>query len=728
MATYQIETDKGVYEIETESAEPMAIAQPADNAPKAEWDAYYKSTVKPQEPSLLQSEIVSPLASAVSTGLTGGLAKEGMGSINPELKARMFPEQKTIPGKILRGGAELTATLAGLPAKAVVGGINLAAKAAPKYILPAAKSLQGTMAQKVATGTLGGAIGGASLAAEDLDMKKQAAQVGVSAVTGGLLPVAAKPVEKFLSPIEKKAQELLKKKSAVYRNVLNPGKGVIQDVEIKSKKKIDDFMDVAAEENLIIDKDATGKINTEQARAQLNDRAVELEAQLDSALSTDKSLKFNLKEIGKKAKKSIEENFKDPTDMKDGMAQVDGQIQDAIDVYGSEVIDGLSANRLKQGKWSKGYEGLKPNSKKVARTIGWAIKDEIEKLYPDQVIKETNERLGKILTLDKILAKTHGNVVQGGKLGGYFAQTSGAMVGGAIGHAVAPGFGTAVGTEIGRRGGRAINTIINDPARVTKSLPKEVSKFQKLGSEAGEMIRGKSTPIVPAAVSKTPIPSKKTVVQGKKGTLIPKMLKNKKGEVRISGGDKPESFKTAEEYVASKGMLLKHGSRGKIDGDFRTESKSANNMGILGNVETERTGAFFTDSEGLAKAYGDNVGDYIVNVKNPIEVTEDMVLDFAQSIDAFGKDRDLFLQAKFGTKKPWLVFEGELGKRFKTWAKEQGYDGATFKEFIEDASGVEQGGKTVVAFDSNQIQTKSQLTAEFNAIKNKKTPIKRKGE
>ena len=114
--------------------------QPGMDAPREEWDAFYRATVKPNtEPSpiwLFQSEIVSPIASGLSTGLTAGLAKEGIGAISPELKETLFPEQKTILGKGIRAGSELAGVLAGAPAKLTIGAIRWAAKAFPKCYSP----------------------------------------------------------------------------------------------------------------------------------------------------------------------------------------------------------------------------------------------------------------------------------------------------------------------------------------------------------------------------------------------------------------------------------------------------------------------------------------------------------------------------------------------------------------------------------------------------------------
>jgi hypothetical protein len=48
----------------------------------------------------------------------------------------------------------------------------------------------------------------------------------------------------------------------------------------------------------------------------------------------------------------------------------------------------------------------------------------------------------------------------------------------------------------------------------------------------------------------------------------------------------------------------------------------------------------------------------------------------ARDLDPFGPDRDLWIQAKHGTKAEWQLFENDLGKRFTNFLKAKGYDAA----------------------------------------------------
>lgn len=152
-----------------------------------------------------------------------------------------------------------------------------------------------------------------------------------------------------------------------------------------------------------------------------------------------------------------------------------------------------------------------------------------------------------------------------------------------------------------------------------------------------------------------------------------------------------------------------HGSKqGKIS-DFQIPGKGTNNYGgLLGNEDVERHGAFFSDNPAFSKNYGD-VHKYHLHIKNPYKFHEYTHLDFANSIDAFGPDRDKWIAAKY-KKHNWQLFDGELGKHFVGWLKSQGHDSAQFHEYDEkdDAQ-----SNTTVVFDKNHIKpahTSSELS------------------
>lgn len=433
-----------------------------------------------KEPNAFYRELASPILSALSTFATAGIAKESMKAASPEAASAMYPEQQTIPGKLLRGGAELTAVVAGLPARATIAGLGLASKAAPKLILPAAKIAQGTTLQKAATMTAGSAIGGATIAPEEMSGKKYVEQVGISAAAGPVLGMAIGKASKAFAPFEQKAVEALNKAGGVYRDILNPSKKIIQDVEIKSGKELDDYMRLAAEEKLIIT-ETEGKLDTRGAIAQLADRKAELNAHIDDILSSDSAKKYNLEKIGADAKRKVLQTFKDPTERKAALADIDKQIADAVEENG-RVVDALTANRIKQGKWQVAFTGMAPNAKKVSGLFGNSLKTAIEKDFDDEAIREINNRLGQYYNLEKILESSSGQVVQQGKLGKYLWMG----LGGAVG-SVAPVVGTLGGAWAG---GKVSRWLVN-PERITKgiNIPTTEDFLSRMGRKVSPAVK-----------------------------------------------------------------------------------------------------------------------------------------------------------------------------------------------------------------------------------------------
>lgn len=141
-----------------------------------------------------------------------------------------------------------------------------------------------------------------------------------------------------------------------------------------------------------------------------------------------------------------------------------------------------------------------------------------------------------------------------------------------------------------------------------------------------------------------------------------------------------------------------HGGTNKGD-SFTIPSKGTNNFGLLGNIETSRHGAFFSDNPEFSKHYGD-VNKYHLHIKNPYNMHQYSKLDFADSIDAHGPTRDLHLAAKHSTHH-WQLFDGELGKHFVEWLKSQGHDSAKFHEYNEKD---DSQSNTTVVFDPENIK------------------------
>ena len=156
-------------------------------------------------------------------------------------------------------------------------------------------------------------------------------------------------------------------------------------------------------------------------------------------------------------------------------------------------------------------------------------------------------------------------------------------------------------------------------------------------------------------------------------------------------------------------LVVYHGTNAEFN-VFRPRSRSINTT-TFGDVETERTGIFLSDNPEFSKQYGSRVMPLFASIQNPAEISRDLVLDFAETIDPFGPDRELHLLAK--NSRGWGLFEGELGRRFVAFLQERGHDGVTFSEDLETDDGSVEGN-TFVAFRPEQIKSAIGNNGEYS--------------
>lgn len=417
--------------------------------------------------NIVPGKSADEMSENIAPGNIGQQIVRGTGSLAGTLPfaAPVVKAASMVP--FLRGALAPVAGFAGFE------GGKKAIEGKPGEILPAA--LQGAAS--------GAAFGAGGKAGSLLPIPaKVGSSIGMGAAGAAMAPEGER-VSNFMlgaglgitNPVNKAAaktrEQLVEKHADVYRQVLAPSKGDINRVEIRSGKNLDDYYKLAAKEGIIIKSSKDGKLDTEGAREQLQQKSTALNQQVERMLSSDKSTQFNLKDIAKDAKKALRNTFKNDADYLAAQKMVDSEIDASIQANKRRTVNGAQLNRIKQGMWSKGYEPLNPNSNKVAREIGFTIKDAIEKAYPDQAIKDTNAKLGEYLTLDALLDSAHGRVVQKGKLGRYAAQ----VLGGAAGMAV-PGVGPLVG---GYAGGK-VSDFMNNPERITSGLSRSAKPIEPI--------------------------------------------------------------------------------------------------------------------------------------------------------------------------------------------------------------------------------------------------------
>lgn len=279
-------------------------------------------------------------------------------------------------------------------------------------------------------------------------------------------------VASILKEVNKTAKEeaQIQKYSNGYREILRPEKGEIKNIESKSGKNIDDMYRLAAEEQLTIRLGPDKKLDTKVAIEQLEGRQPAIHKKLNEILESKPGKNFDLQELKSDAQAKLRKEIKNDTEYKAALKEMDQYINDAISERG-RFLTGREFNEFKQSMWEVSYDQMRPTSKTTAQEIGNVVKEKIEKAYPDAQIKKLNKLSGDYATLKGLLKNANGRVVQGGRLGKYFAQIAGGVIGSAV-----PIFGSVGGYLAG---GKLLEYLTN-PERASKKLSKGI---EKLGAE-----------------------------------------------------------------------------------------------------------------------------------------------------------------------------------------------------------------------------------------------------
>jgi len=316
----------------------------------------------------------------------------------------------------------------------------------------------------------GGRLG--STAAQPLrGLTQQASRIGSAAGGAGVAAAMAPEGERTSSGIiggsfgakfpsrplgQQPSLKLRQRATNIYKDILKPSKGEIKKIEIRQRGKIDKFYKLAAEERLTIHKDSQNKIDTTEARGKIKEKIENKSSQLDQILDLDKISRFNLSDIGKRAKIEAQKTIKNAKDLEVAKNEIDSEIISEINRHGTFTVTAKQLNNIKQGMWSKSFRPLEPSSKTNARRIGSVIKETIENSYPNKDIKSLNRETGDLLTLNTLLENSHGRVVAGGRIGGHTARVLGAIAGATIGKVPLVGpftviGGSAIGEQLSRR-------------------------------------------------------------------------------------------------------------------------------------------------------------------------------------------------------------------------------------------------------------------------------------
>jgi len=395
-----------------------------------------------------------PIArSALGFGLYEGARQAAGGQVENILPAI---GQGAMSGALFHGGAKLGAT-AGLPLQRLT---KHGTRIGSAVGAGGASALMAPEGEKVSSGLVGGAFGAT---------------------------YPAKPIG-YKSP-----NVLINEASMIYRNILRPSKGEISKIEVRKGGNVNDYFKLAAKEKLPIKQSADKKLDTTEARDMLSEKISTIHEGLNGILKNDTRTRFDLFEIGNKAKQRASKRIKNAKELQTAKQQINEYIDAEVAKYGRRDISASELNTVKQGMWSVGYDALRPTSKENARIVGSEAKTAIENAYPDQVIRGLNEASGQYQTLNHILESSHGRVVAGGRVGGYMAKGVGAIAGSKI-----PILGPVVGSVVGGK----VSEFVNSPERLTIIAGRKIDTANRLQKKPIEP-QPKSQPIAPETPGRT---------------------------------------------------------------------------------------------------------------------------------------------------------------------------------------------------------------------------------
>ncbi len=341
------------------------------------------------------------------------------------------------PGKaasVLKGGlsgAVKKGVIQGAKTGAIGGGLYTGGQAAQDN-KSAGGIFMDTLKGATAGAITGGAIGGAvPLAAKGAQGASSLVKKGINKVSPnmGLAPEA--------KIIASRNKELTK---------LENSYAALRKQSTKASERSIDVKKMLAETDLLHNAvDETGTIRTQNAISELNEFIRPQEDVISKSLQNE-GRKIPLAMVEAKLKAAVNDSG-----LKGGAKlRALKNVADDIEGYALEADkDGyISVAVIHDAKVDKyaNINYLNPESKRADKAIAKGLKEMVEEHTKSVDVKGLNEELSQYYTLQKYLEALDGKKVDGGKLGKYFAQTVGSIVGSHFGP-----LGTIVGAEVGGR-------------------------------------------------------------------------------------------------------------------------------------------------------------------------------------------------------------------------------------------------------------------------------------
>lgn len=265
---------------------------------------------------------------------------------------------------------------------------------------------------------------------------------GAGTVIGGALGTAQTSISTLKDPVRKVTNIISKREKELQK--LEDNYAIIRKVTSKTKAQGIDPKKILAQTDLLSGAvDNTGTLRTQNASIELNDFIKPQEKVISDNLRREGVL-LNLKDVRTKLLNMI-----DSTGIKGGAKL--RAIKNVEDDIAGLMLEADSTGKIplstihdaKIDKYAN-INFLNPESKRVDKAIAKGLKELVESNTRSVDVKNLNRELQQHYSVLDLLEKLDGKKVEGGKLGKYFAQTVGGIVGSHFGP-----LGAIAGAEIG---------------------------------------------------------------------------------------------------------------------------------------------------------------------------------------------------------------------------------------------------------------------------------------
>jgi hypothetical protein len=337
----------------------------------------------------------------------------------------------------------------------------------------------------VLEGAIGGALGGAGRPLQEGKGYGEAVLGGAAggafgSVIGGALGAAIpgvgagvrRAIEPAQETIQREATRNIEQGVKVYVDILGVNKKQVNLMDEFVARNGENLPQYLVEHGLPLETTADGtKFATKQIAQQFKSETMDvLEDSLQNTLEAWKGAKYvDLIEMADAAKQKI---AADPALAGVTSAErnklVDRIVNAEIKRFG-QVVDLPTANRIKRNFWSLGYDVLSKQKAPAARQVGHEVMRRIEEVTGDQIVRNINQEMRKVLSASDFLTKISGDAVKGGRLGKGVTRIVGTVAGAKMG---------PIGAMLT---GEGLVRIVSKLGDVSRLSDKAIRKMQKAG-------------------------------------------------------------------------------------------------------------------------------------------------------------------------------------------------------------------------------------------------------